>query len=117
VDDNEDAAQAIAVLLQLEGHQVRTAGTARAALALLDEFIPDAGILDIGLPDMDGYELARALRADPRCARIRLIALTGYGRDPDHHLALQAGFDKHLVKPAEPEDVLAALAVNADFAG
>jgi len=110
VDDNDDAAQAIAVLLELEGHTVRTAATARQALAMFDEFIPDVAFLDIGLPDLNGYELARAIRTDPRAASTRLIALTGYGREPDRELAAQAGFDRHLVKPAEIEDLLAALA-------
>ena len=110
VDDNDDAAQAIAVLLELEGHTVRTAATARDALAMFDEFVPDVAFLDIGLPDLNGYELARAIRTDPRAARTRLVALTGYGREPDRQLAEQAGFDRHLVKPAEIEDLLAALA-------
>jgi signal transduction histidine kinase/CheY-like chemotaxis protein len=109
VDDNEDAAHAIAVLLELEGHTVRTAATAREALVLVGELAPDVAFLDIGLPDLNGYELARAIRADPRAARIRLVALTGYGREPDQELAAQAGFDQHLVKPAEIEDLLAAL--------
>ncbi len=109
VDDNDDAAQAIAVLLELEGHTVRTAPTARAALAMFDDFVPDVAFLDIGLPDLNGYELARAIRTDPRAARTRLVALTGYGREPDRQLATQAGFDRHLVKPAEIEDLLAAI--------
>ena len=109
VDDNDDAAQAIAVLLELEGHTVRTAPTARDALAMFDEFVPDVAFLDIGLPDLNGYELARAIRTDPRAAKTRLVALTGYGREPDRQLAAQAGFDRHLVKPAEIEDLLAAL--------
>ncbi len=113
VDDNDDAAQAIAVLLELEGHTVRTASTARAALAMFDEFVPDVAFLDIGLPDLNGYELARAIRTDPRAARTRLVALTGYGREPDRHLSEQAGFERHLVKPAEIEDLLGALEPRA----
>jgi signal transduction histidine kinase/HAMP domain-containing protein len=113
VDDNDDAAQAIAVLLELEGHTVRTAPTARAALALFDDFVPDVAFLDIGLPDLSGYELARAIRTDPRAARTRLVALTGYGREPDRRLSAQAGFERHLVKPAEIEDLLAALEPTA----
>ena len=109
VDDNEDAAQAVAVLLEFEGHTVRTAATARDALALVGDFAPDVAFLDIGLPDLNGYELARAIRADPRSARTWLVALTGYGRGPDQELAAQAGFDRHLVKPAELEALLGAL--------
>ena len=79
------------------------------ALAMFDDFVPDVAFLDIGLPDLNGYELARAIRTDPRAARTRLVALTGYGREPDRQLATQAGFDRHLVKPAEIEDLLAAI--------
>ena len=113
VDDNDDAAQAIAVLLELEGHTVRTAPTAREALAMFGDFVPDVAFLDIGLPDLNGYELARAIRTDPRAVRTRLVALTGYGREPDRRLSTQAGFERHLVKPAEIEDLLAALEPRA----
>ena len=112
VDDNDDAAQAIAALLELEGHRVRTAASAREALVVMAEFGPDVAFLDIGLPDLNGYELARAIRADPRLAQTRLVALTGYGRGPDQELAVQAGFDKHLVKPAELEALLEAIATK-----
>jgi len=101
VDDNDDAAQSLALALRLEGHEVETATDGDAALRLLDRFRPAAAILDIGLPTMNGYELARALRDDPRTRAIVLIALTGYGRDPDRRRALDAGFDEHLVKPVE----------------
>jgi len=101
VDDNDDAAQSLALALRLEGHEVETAADGDAALRLLDRFQPAAAILDIGLPTMNGYELARALRDDPRTRAIVLIALTGYGRDPDRRRALDAGFDEHLVKPVE----------------
>ena len=103
------AAHAIAILLELEGHTVRTAATAREALSLVGDFGPDVAFLDIGLPDLNGYELARAIRADPRSAKTRLVALTGYGRGPDQELATQAGFDMHLVKPAELEALLGAI--------
>ena len=79
------------------------------ALSLLDRFAPAAAILDIGLPKMDGYELAAALRADARTRGVVLIALTGYGRGTDHRRALDAGFDEHLVKPVEFEKLLATL--------
>jgi signal transduction histidine kinase/ActR/RegA family two-component response regulator len=110
VDDNDDAAQSLALVLGLEGHEVRTAGDAETALDLLADFVPEAAILDIGLPMMNGYELAAALRADPRTRSIVLIALTGYGRDPDRRRALEAGFDEHLVKPVEFDRLLGRLA-------
>jgi CheY-like chemotaxis protein len=109
VDDNDDAAQAIAALLELEGHGVRTAASAREALDVIAEFAPDVAFLDIGLPDLNGYELAVAIRASPRFAKMRLVALTGYGRGPDQERATQAGFDKHLVKPAELDALLGAI--------
>jgi PAS domain S-box-containing protein len=109
VDDNVDAADTLAVLLEAAGYNVRTAIDGPRALRTLDTFTPDIGILDIGLPAMDGYELARRLRAEPRVARMRLIALTGYGRDPDRHRALAGGFDEHLVKPVSAERLLEVL--------
>jgi len=109
VDDNDDAAQSLALALRLEGHEVETAADGEAALRLLDRFVPEAAILDIGLPTMNGYELAAALRADPRTRDIVLIALTGYGRGPDRRRALDAGFNEHLVKPVEFDKLLARL--------
>jgi CheY-like chemotaxis protein len=109
VDDNDDAAQSLATVLRLEGHEVETAADGDAALGLLDRFAPAVAILDIGLPKMNGYELAAALRADPRTRGIVLIALTGYGRSADHRRSLAAGFDEHLVKPVEFEKLLATL--------
>ena len=109
VDDNEDAATALAMLLQLQGHELRTAHQGEAALALLESFTPELALLDIGLPGMDGYQLARALRADPRCSNIRLVALTGYGLEADKRRALEAGFDQHLVKPVDLDLLLRTL--------
>jgi signal transduction histidine kinase/CheY-like chemotaxis protein len=106
VDDNTDAVDSLAELLRMVGYDVRTAGHANEALALLDGFCPELGLLDIGLPDIDGYELAARLRADPRCAGLRLVALTGYGRDNDRAKALAASFDEHLVKPVEIDKLL-----------
>ncbi|MDQ6680493.1 MAG: ATP-binding protein, partial [Pseudomonadota bacterium] len=115
VDDNDDAAQSLALVLRLEGHDVRTARSAEDALGLLGDFGPEAAILDIGLPKMNGYDLARALRADPRSRSTRLVALTGYGRAPDRQRAIDAGFDEHMVKPVGVEALLARL--NALLAG
>ncbi|WP_187770761.1 ATP-binding protein [Cognatilysobacter lacus] len=110
VDDNVDAAQTLAALLALDGHEVRCAFTGDAALALLDEFHPDIAFLDIGLPGMSGYDLARHLRADARAAQARLVAVTGWGREQDRSQARGAGFDAHLTKPVDPAAVLALLA-------
>jgi len=109
VDDNADAAQMLASLLRLEGHDVRTAESAEDALALMDEFVPAAAILDLGLPGMNGYELAQALRADPRVRPSLLIALTGYGQYKDRQRALAAGFDEHMVKPVRIDLLLQRL--------
>ncbi|MEO8136842.1 MAG: response regulator [Betaproteobacteria bacterium] len=116
VDDNADAAETLALLLESAGYDVRTAADGGCALALLDEFTPALAILDIGLPGMDGYELARRLRADPRISHLRLIALTGYGREPDRARALAADFEEHLVKPVRPDLLLDAVTQLMDRA-
>jgi PAS domain S-box-containing protein len=102
VDDNVDAADSIAMLLSMEGHQTRTVNTARAALLAAPEFKPEVVLLDIGLPEMDGYEVARRLRAQNGTHRMRLVAVTGYGQPADRRRARAAGFDEHMVKPVEP---------------
>jgi len=106
VDDNADAAQTLDLLLGNCGYDVRTAMDAEHAFQLLESFCPEVAILDIGLPRMDGYELAGRLRADPRLGGIRLVALTGYGRDRDREQALSSQFDEHLVKPIAPARLL-----------
>ena len=88
---------------------MRLAGDAPAALAALEQGAPDAALLDIGLPGMDGYALARQLRADGRFRGLRLVALTGYGREHDRSAALAAGFDEHLVKPVHPDALIAVI--------
>lgn len=115
VDDNVDVAESMAVLLELEGHQVRTVYTAHAALETARAFQPDVVLLDIGLPGMDGYEVAKRLRASPATRQALLIALTGYGREEDRARSKAAGFDQHLVKPVEPE-ALNALIASLDHA-
>jgi signal transduction histidine kinase len=109
VDDNADAAESLAMLLDDVGYEVRSAEDGDAALATLDGFAPDLAILDIGLPGMDGYELARRLKADPRVPGLRLVALTGYGREPDRARALASEFDEHLVKPVEAERLVGVI--------
>jgi CheY-like chemotaxis protein len=88
-------------VLQLDGHEVASAYTAEDALAIAPAFAPEVALLDVGLPRMDGYELAARLRALPGFDRVYLVALTGYGQPGDRERALAAGFDNHLVKPAE----------------
>jgi len=110
VDDNSDAVDALAELLRMEGYEVISAHSAESALERVDAFRPHAALLDIGLPKMNGYDLARALRARPSLRTLRLIALTGYGRAPDRQRAFDAGFDEHFVKPAPLDELLARLA-------
>ncbi|CDY73514.1 Chemotaxis protein methyltransferase CheR [Caballeronia glathei] len=105
VDDSVDAAQAMSMLLETLGHDVRMLHDAAGALAIVDAFQPEVVILDIGLPVMDGCELARLLRARPSTRDALLLALTGYGGDADRQRALDAGFDHHLVKPVSFTDL------------
>jgi signal transduction histidine kinase/CheY-like chemotaxis protein len=110
VDDNQDAADTAAALLELAGYEVRVAYDPGVALALLEEFVPQVAVLDIGLPGISGYELAARLRAHRNGGRCALIALTGYGTAADVARAHAAGFRQHLVKPAAPETLLDAVA-------
>ncbi len=112
VDDNVDAANAGAELLRLMGHAVRTAHSGAAALAAVRDCLPQVAILDIGLPDMDGYALAGAIRAEAGGTAVRLVALTGYGQKEDVERAYAASFDLHLTKPASLEDLQAATTVS-----
>ncbi|NUS61495.1 MAG: response regulator [Lysobacter sp.] len=105
VDDNIDAAQTLAHLLEAFGHQVRVAHDGDAALVLAQQSTPDVVLLDIGLPGMNGYDVVRRLRADPRTQSATVIAVTGYGQEADRQRALEAGFDLHLVKPVAPEQL------------
>jgi CheY-like chemotaxis protein/two-component sensor histidine kinase len=109
VDDNRDAADTHALVLQAFGYAVRTAYDAAAGLDAVAAFRPDAAILDIGLPVMDGYALASRIVASSGDARPRLVALTGYGTQQDRERAMRAGFDAHLVKPVDPEALVEAL--------
>ncbi len=109
VDDNVDAAESIAMLLALEGHEVRSVHAAHDALEAAKSFRPHVVLLDIGLPGMDGYEVARQLRSQQTLESMRLVAITGYGQQSDRVRAREAGFDQHLVKPVDPEALHAVL--------
>lgn len=102
VDDNIDAADTTAMFLRLLGHDVKTAHDGEQALACAPLYVPDIVVLDIGLPTLDGYEVARRLRKAPETRNCLLIAVTGYGQESDRQQVFQAGFDKHLIKPADP---------------
>jgi CheY-like chemotaxis protein len=109
VDDNEDAAQLLAETLELAGHDVQVAYDAPSALKSVSDFAPEVILMDIGLPVMDGYELARAIREMPEIIPPRMIALTGYAQESDRLRAIQAGFAEHLVKPIDLEHLLSAI--------
>ena len=103
VDDNADAAEMLARSLEGSGHRVKCTFTPRQAFAAFEELAPEVVLLDIGLPEMDGYEVARRLRGLPRGRDVLLIAITGYGQEEDRRKSLEAGFDFHLTKPVELE--------------
>ena len=109
VDDNVDAAEAIAISLRLDGHEVKVVGDAWQALASAAVFAPQAVVLDIGLPGLNGYEIARRLRERALGGDMTLIALTGYGQKDDRKRALDAGFDYHFVKPASTREIQVAI--------
>src|SRR5471030_2081087 len=110
VDDNVDAVESMEILLQAFGYEVSTAIHPDLALAQLESFDPAAAVIDIGLPGMDGYQLAAEIRRRLAGKPMRLIAFTGYGGTDDVARATQAGFDAHLVKPVDIDRLLAALA-------
>ncbi|WP_312488762.1 hybrid sensor histidine kinase/response regulator [Massilia timonae] len=110
VDDNVDAAQMLATLLEMNGYEVSIAYDGKGALASAVQAPPDVALLDIGLPDIDGHELARRLRAMPETTQAVLVALTGYGQVEDQRRAYKAGFDHHMAKPADLAKLLELLA-------
>lgn len=114
VDDNLDSAEIIATLMEMEGHTVRMAHTGATALALAAELQPHLVLLDIGLPDMTGYEVAAALRKAPSVEKLSLIALTGYGQEGDRARAIDSGFDHHLVKPVTYEQLSATIRLTRE---
>lgn len=104
-DDNEDSAESFAMLLSFSGHEVRVAHDGAAALDAVREFRPDVAFLDIGMPVLNGYEVAQAVRAEPWGRDVTLIAVTGWGQADDKLRARSAGFDRHLIKPIDPAEV------------
>jgi two-component system CheB/CheR fusion protein len=116
VDDNVDAAESIALVLRIIGHEVRTAYQGPAALEAARAFRPEVVLLDIGMPGIDGYEVARRLRQEPALEKVLLVALTGYGQEEDRRRSREAAIDHHLVKPVGPEELRALLARPESFA-
>jgi CheY-like chemotaxis protein len=116
-DDNSDSVETMALLLEFMGHEVRTAGDGQQAVEAAEAFRPAVVLLDIGMPRMNGYEAARAIRREPWGQGMLLIALTGWGQEEDRQRAFDAGFDRHFVKQIAPEaiaDVLAGMAGSAE---
>jgi CheY-like chemotaxis protein/two-component sensor histidine kinase len=109
-DDNRDAAATLATLLELDGHQVEVAHSGDQALNLIEALRPDIALLDIGMPMLDGYAVARRVRAMAWSTRIKLVAVTGWGQAHDRERAQRAGFDQHWVKPIEAGALLALCA-------
>lgn len=103
VDDNRDSADTMTALLRAWGHEVRTLYDGQSVISIVAEYQPEVVLLDIGLPKINGYELARRLRQSGSLRRIVLVAFTGYGQDEDRQRVREAGFDHHLLKPLEPE--------------
>jgi len=101
VDDNADSAEAMAMVLEANGHQLHTATSGERAIEIARQVQPHLVLLDIGLPGISGYEVARVLRDSAHSRHATLVALTGYGTSYDRERAVQAGFDHHLVKPAD----------------
>ncbi len=110
VEDNADGAESLRLILSLSGYEVRVACTGTAGIGLAREWKPQAVVCDIGLPDIDGFGVAQALRQDPATAHIHLIALTAYSHETAHNRARACGFDAFLIKPADPVALLEMLA-------
>ena len=103
VEDNKDAARTLRILLVRSGHEVVLAHTGSAGVTAARDWRPDVVLCDLGLPEMDGFEVARTLRRQPETAGCRLIAVSGYGQEEDRRRCREAGFDAHLTKPVEAE--------------
>ncbi|HZF09425.1 MAG TPA: response regulator, partial [Thermoanaerobaculia bacterium] len=113
VEDDLDSAESLALLLQLLGHKVAVGHTGEGGIAAVRATRPDVVLCDIGLPDLDGFAVARALRGDPSTAGVPLVAITGYGEEDARRQAVEAGFEHHLVKPVDPDRLFELLAEYA----
>jgi CheY-like chemotaxis protein len=116
VEDNRDTARTLQLVLRRYGHDVEVAHTGRTGVEAARAWQPDVVLCDLGLPEMDGFEVATALRQDPATAALRMIAITGYGRPEDRLRSHEVGFERHLTKPVDPRDLQTLLA-DADGAG
>lgn len=105
VEDNDDSRDMLQMLLESRGHEVFAARDGKEGAELIIEHRPDLALVDIGLPTMNGYEVAKTVRAACAGTRIYMVALTGYGRQEDRDAVMEAGFDEHIVKPIEPADL------------
>ncbi len=101
VEDNADSAELLQILLRSDGHDVRIASNGDEAISQAVQFLPEVMLIDIGLPGMNGYEVAGRIRSIPGLSKVRLIALTGYGQEDDLQQSQYAGFHRHLTKPAD----------------
>lgn len=109
MEDNDDSRHMLETYLEQAGFSCLSARTGVEGLALVERARPDVAIVDLGLPEMDGLELARRMRSDPRCAHTYLIALTGYGEPADREAVRGAGFDEHMVKPVDLDELVSRL--------
>jgi CheY-like chemotaxis protein len=108
-DDNRDAAESLALLLRLEGHEVTVVHNGREAVATFNTLFPEVAVLDIGMPEINGYEVARQLRQQSSGRPVMLIAVTGWGQEADKSQALAAGFNHHFTKPIQPQELIVLL--------
>jgi CheY-like chemotaxis protein len=115
VDDNQDSADSLTILLCLAGHDVVTVYDGQAGLDAAQSFRPEIVLLDIGLPGLDGYEVARRLRQQGDTYQALIIAITGYGKEQDRHLSQQSGFNAHLVKPIDLDELQEIVATFTAF--
>lgn len=116
VDDNADSVSMLSMLIELKGHTTATAQSGQEALDVAARFRPDVVVLDIGLPGMDGYQVAARLRQQPDCSGVVLVALTGWGGEEDKQRTRAAGFDHHFTKPVDPQALEQLLATAAQRA-
>jgi len=112
IEDNQAAADSLRHLLDLHGYEVRVAYTGPEGVRLAQEWPPDVALCDIGLPGLDGYGVATALRLHPATAQVRLIAVTAYDSDADRQRSREVGFERHIVKPVDPDVLLELLAAH-----